>query len=514
MKLRNVFWKIFSALLLCASFLIPQSAPAVLPPKAFDTPSNERIVQTQTQQAIEIEIETLDSDQGSSGAFLSLSKTVYADYNYNMLALEKNASGMQRLYADIDALAEHYENGGGNVSASNPFTSDSGIKYYELSGGTFSGADYGLGVDEMATVYAMYRADRPEMFFLPGTYLFSQNQNKLYIVTTEHFLLESERIRLRDIAISKANAFVSSIPKNATDYEIAILAHDSLADDTFYRYDSDKTPSTHPFAHSITGWIDSSGVVCEGYARAYQYLLSFCNVECIYVVGHSGNTAHAWNAVKCDGEWFWVDTTYDDQASLPSGRYHYYFGLPNSVFLEDHTPGDQTHGLSYQPPVPEISNDYSNFYYYKTGAFADVSDSQVINGALVKSAQRAFDNKTYCAAVYVENTKSKSAASVLFGTSSNITSAIKDAGLSLRCSSTYRSLTVSSTDTGNGGCLFLIVFELHPYDVDQNTFVESADATLILNALCHNIAAPDRADIDGDGKITVYDAVLVFKTIQ
>ncbi len=441
---------------------------------------------------------------------------LYSDgYGYAMLSKEANGASMQKLYESIDTTVSKYADGGSDIPTDSPYSSDSGSVFYEIPNATFKGADYSLSIDEMVSVYFTYRADHPEAFFLPPSYLFSESLNTIYLIIPEDFVLQSERVKYTELAKKRLEDFKGSLDDGAGEYEIAIKAHDLLMEENFYRYDSGNIPSTKQSAHSIIGWLDQSGVVCEGYSKAFQYLLKGCDVECLYVTGASKGQAHAWNVVKCASSWFWVDITFDDQSNLPGGYYHYYFGLPNSAFLKDHTPGTRTFGSSYQVELPTIADDFNNFYYKKAEALisAGASSSELMK-TLTDSAKIEFDKKNYTVTLFAENESAKTQAISDLSRASLVAQAIKDYNLSLRCSSKYTFSTVSSADAGNGGCIIYVNFSYHPCDVDRNTFVEKSDAELILDALCGNSRMPKYADADESGEVTVYDAVVVLKAIK
>ena len=73
---------------------------------------------------------------------------------------------------------------------------------------------------------------------------------------------------------------------------------------------------------SIAGVFWKKEAVCAGYAGAVQYLLERIGVPCIYVDGSTqGSTeGHAWNIVKLDGEYYYVDATNGDQPDFLNGN--------------------------------------------------------------------------------------------------------------------------------------------------------------------------------------------------
>ena len=59
--------------------------------------------------------------------------------------------------------------------------------------------------------------------------------------------------------------------------------------------------------------------VCAGYSKAMQYLMEKQGLFCTYVTGEVTESfsdghkiPHAWNLVKCDGDYYYVDVTWGD----------------------------------------------------------------------------------------------------------------------------------------------------------------------------------------------------------
>lgn len=72
--------------------------------------------------------------------------------------------------------------------------------------------------------------------------------------------------------------------------------------------------------------------VCNNYAALFGLLCYAQGIPAMYA-GGTAYELHAWNAVKVDGEWRWVDTTWDDQAS---GIRYDYFLCPTEFISTDH----------------------------------------------------------------------------------------------------------------------------------------------------------------------------------
>ena len=82
----------------------------------------------------------------------------------------------------------------------------------------------------------------------------------------------------------------------------------------------------HTEAHSISGFLDGGVIVCDGYAKAYQWICCCLGLDCFVVYGKGNNESHAWNKVHVDGVWYnadvcWADTGSGNSYFLKSDEY-------------------------------------------------------------------------------------------------------------------------------------------------------------------------------------------------
>ncbi|KAL4608353.1 kyphoscoliosis peptidase [Arapaima gigas] len=98
--------------------------------------------------------------------------------------------------------------------------------------------------------------------------------------------------------------------------------------------------------------------VCAGYSSVFQQMCSLAGIECQKVSGHSkgfqykpgkrftGSGDHAWNAIRLDGKWHLLDSTWGaGHVSKDGHRFtfkynEFYFLTHPALFVEDHFPLD------------------------------------------------------------------------------------------------------------------------------------------------------------------------------
>ena len=124
-------------------------------------------------------------------------------------------------------------------------------------------------------------------------------------------------------------------------YKDIFKIHDFLVDNISY-----DTTYSSVGSYSIYGALVKKTCVCEGYSKAFKYLLNSAGIECEIVQGTATNSSgetenHAWNCVYLNDNWYLVDVTWDDPIIIGggtlTGRNKYkYFLKGTETFDKDH----------------------------------------------------------------------------------------------------------------------------------------------------------------------------------
>lgn len=139
------------------------------------------------------------------------------------------------------------------------------------------------------------------------------------------------------------------LKQNASDeLTRARAVHDYVASHIAYDVVSFSNPSKRSPQDADAVFARKTGV-CEGYARLFETIAKSAGLESELVTGDAkgaGNEVdgrgHAWNAVKANGQWYLVDSTWDagfvdDNAFTKKYTSEYLFAPP-AVFGVDHFP--------------------------------------------------------------------------------------------------------------------------------------------------------------------------------
>ncbi len=224
------------------------------------------------------------------------------------------------------------------------------------------------GQEELGKYYQSaieaYTYDNPDVFYLNPKKMYlniettTRGKNVTYNVfinngNESNYLIDEFNSKEQvDNAIAEIENVKNQVISNRTGnaYEDMKMVHDYLVDNISYDSSISK-----PNIYNIYGALINKECVCEGYARAYKYILDELNIPCILVIGTAtngeGNTEnHAWNYVKLNNSWYAVDTTWDDPVIIGGGilnkksKYRYFLKGKETMDQDHITSGQFTEG--------------------------------------------------------------------------------------------------------------------------------------------------------------------------
>ena len=277
----------------------------------------------------------------------------------------------------LDDLA--LENGTSDIAITGPDQINVGqtASYTARGASNLRMAILGIGSTDPLTLYYEYISYSGTMtfsFYEPGTYYIyawsadDSGVNSGWSKRTRVYGSSQLSQKITEI-VSQCNA------EAGTPYDRALWVHEYLTHNACY-------DPGYNFYGAGGVLLEGKGV-CDSYSRAYEILMNSMGVDCLRQSG--GN--HSWNAVKMDdGEWYWVDCTWDDPSDLVSTAPVSGHETCRNFGLSDDLLGYLGHKWS-QPVVVCTHMEYN--YYVRTG---DVSPW---HAAVVASLEEALaDGRT------------------------------------------------------------------------------------------------------------------------
>ncbi len=229
-------------------------------------------------------------------------------------------------------------------------------------------SDYSLNTSDIEAVFFCLRNDYPEYYWLYYGYSYTSNQI-LYFKTGEEYCTAAKRAEVQEAINRGIDEYLIEVAGKTDRYEIIRMIHDKLILDVKYAKKTNGQPEDALWAHSIAGVFDgNAAVVCEGYSKTLQYILNELRIENVYMTGTADGGSHAWNGVRVDNQWFYVDATWDDTDAAflkDVGLLYSYFMIPASLFEKDHrvdTPNSRS--WLYEIPTMSDSGAYTFYAHY------------------------------------------------------------------------------------------------------------------------------------------------------
>ena len=204
--------------------------------------------------------------------------------------------------------------------------------------------------------------------------------------------------------INTINSILNSIIKpGMTETEKIRTVHNWIVCNTTY---NDKYYDRGDSFNHVSNLLNNKTGVCQGYSVTFYIFMKQMGIPCTLVMGKTDNVSHAWNAVKLDVNWYYIDVTWDDPvvngtSNYPGGdniSYEYLLCTYNHISMT-HTE-DNYIGTT---PLPNgISNDYNDLMYRMSG-FTNVM--RVNSSEELADRLQGFMNKSGKYAIILENEK-------------------------------------------------------------------------------------------------------------
>jgi len=250
-----------------------------------------------------------------------------------------------RLYANLDEL----KNGNHEI--------DFGVTFNELlqkdEGDQILTDAFQLSINALLL-------DHPEIFYLDVTkmYMFTESTSTIKGTTykikigpdsgvsylADGFSSKSDVLIAEEDLKTMLYAITSKL--SGSTYDQVKQVHDILVDNVTY-----DSGTTSELSHGIYGALINRLGVCDGYAKAYKYILDNIGISCVEVCGIAQNSSgttesHAWNDVLINGKWYAIDVTWDDPIIVGGNgvltndlRYNYFLKGSDTFYLSHQEDG-------------------------------------------------------------------------------------------------------------------------------------------------------------------------------
>ena len=209
--------------------------------------------------------------------------------------------------------------------------------------------------DVLQNAYDAVMADYGGLFWVYGYQANTYHTGNTVLGLTfspTYTMTQSEQETMQAQIDQVVEQWLADLPADASDYDKAKYVYELLIQNCDYDVNSENNQNI------ISVFINGS-TVCQGYADATQYLLNVLGIQSCVIVGTANNESHAWNLVRLDGEYYFIDTTwgnstYSDATDDKFINYAY-LNITSEEISQNHT-------AEMNITIPECSATADNYY--------------------------------------------------------------------------------------------------------------------------------------------------------
>ena len=225
-----------------------------------------------------------------------------------------------------------------------------------------------LDIDDIEEVQAIFRFilyDYPEFFWVTGTslsriYQWTDGRSYMFF-KPEYGYSGAQKEAMQDEIEEAVEAFLATVEPELSEYERVQMVYEYIILTTSYNLEA-------PNHQNIYSVFVNRQSVCAGFSRAAQLLLNRLGVFATYVSGTAyvpGTSnepiAHAWNLVRIDGAYYYLDVTWGSPIFQDGSGLHH-SGIIYDYLLVSEDMLFRTHTLSEGIEMPPATSLRHNFF--------------------------------------------------------------------------------------------------------------------------------------------------------
>lgn len=239
--------------------------------------------------------------------------------------------------------------------------------------------------DLLYRIFCAVLADHPELFYVTG-YTYAkvlQDEEIIRILFSATYSMSEAKVQQYQNRIDEVVAGCLSCLPEGDDYARLRYLYEYVICNTEYDLQA-------PENQNICSVFLYGRSVCQGYAKAFQYLCMKAGMEAALVTGRirESGYGHAWNLVRSNGGYYYVDATWGDasytldggmsSAGLPDVNYEYLCVTTEQI--------ERTHEIDTSVAEMPHCTETDDNYYVRENAFFTAFDEGALDALFADNA--------------------------------------------------------------------------------------------------------------------------------
>lgn len=233
-----------------------------------------------------------------------------------------------------------------------------------------------LDVDMLEEAYRAICADYGGLFWVSG-YVYTQYSKGGEPTGMEfqpkYTMDAGQREEIQQQIDASVEELLAGISITDSDYAKAKYVFEILVQNVDYDAEAENNQNI------ISAFLNRA-TVCQGYACATEYLLRLLGIQSVIVTGNANGESHAWNLVRLDGNYYYMDTTWGNSRYLDSDSQMEKYVNYNYLAITSEEIS-RTHILDTSFTLPECTHVEDNYFIKENRYFEEWNPERI--GALL-----------------------------------------------------------------------------------------------------------------------------------